>query len=511
MKKIFLSLLCLSLFACSDSKVAGGSTVETENSIAVRIVYSDSAPASNVLARVRPLWYVKDIDSSLADDGFSEEYETDSLGYIRINKLSHSKVSLEILQKNAGVFGMLTSQNLKNSDTLVYRIEKFGALNGKINLPAGASFAWIQLFGTDRLVKTDSTGNFRVDSLPPVSYRVRAIISNEESAVGEAVVQVESGLVTDAGTLPAPDSSSEDLTLWAYSRTLPLDSLVSGWMRPLCDTTVGFVRLDTGNFDFSQAMSDGSDLRFVDQSGSRLKYQIAYWDDSLKQAVVRVLLNGAPDIQNVRMLWGRSAAINENYQTIWNSLPDSLIQELYTLDIDDFESGDLKANMKPPVFAHSWYYMLQDTSVTAVPSVDSALSGIVEAGGGRSGYAFHWKTSSSNGHWSFLGMRLDSTAKNWEHLDSVVYYVRGSGEYSFGIEALNELSGKALFFDSLRTEWTRVRVRPSDFVAADSNGGNIGWYLVRQKVTNITFCAIGNAEIWIDDVRIYGLNRDDVE
>jgi len=108
-------------------------------------------------------------------------------------------------------------------------------------------------------------------------------------------------------------------------------------------------------------------------------------------------------------------------------------------------------------------------------------------------------------------MRLDSTAKNWEHLDSVVYYVRGSGEYSFGIEAFDELSGKALFFDSLRTEWTRVRVRSSDFVAADSNGGNIGWYLVRQKVTNITFSAIGNAEIWIDDVRIYGLNRDDVE
>jgi len=37
------------------------------------------------------------------------------------------------------------------------------------------------------------------------------------------------------------------------------------------------------------------------------------------------LMNGTPDIQNVRMLWGRSAAINENYQTIWNSLPDSLI------------------------------------------------------------------------------------------------------------------------------------------------------------------------------------------
>lgn len=80
-------------------------------------------------------------------------------------------------------------------------------------------------------------------------------------------------------------------------------------------------------------------------------------------------MNGTPDIQNVRMLWGRSAAINENYQTIWNSLPDSLIQELYTLDIDDFESGDLKANMKPPG--------------TAVPSVDSAPSGIEEAGGGR--------------------------------------------------------------------------------------------------------------------------------
>lgn len=511
MKKIFLLLLCLCLFACSDSKVAGGSTVETENSIAVRVVYSDSTPAANAVARVRPLWYVKAIDSTLANDEFAEEYKTDSLGYIQINKLSHSAASLEILQKKSGVFGVLTSQNLKNSDTLVYCIEDFGSLKGKVDLPENASFAWVQIFGTDRLVKTDSVGNFTIDSLPPASYRVQAIISEDESAVAEAAILVDAGLASDAGTLPAPDSANEDMDLWAYSRTLPLDSLVSDWMLPLAESTVGFVRLDSSNFDFAETMSDGSDLRFVDQDGTRLKYQIAYWDDSLKQAVVRVLLERTSSIQNVRMLWGRIAAVNESYQGIWTSLPDSLVQELYTLDIDDFESKDLKSNMKPPVSAHSWYYLLQDSTVTAEPSVDSALSGIVEAGAGRTGYAFHWKTASDNGHWSFLGMRVDTTAKNWEHLDSVVYYVRGSGKYSFGIEALDELSGKTLFFDSLQTEWTRKCVRPSDFVAADSNGGNIGWYLVRQKVTTITFSAIGNAEIWIDDVRIYGLNRDDVK
>ncbi len=131
--------------------------METENFIAVRIVYSDSIPASNVFARVRPLWYVKDFNSSLADGAFAEEYETDSLGYIRIKKLSHNKVSLEILQKNAAVSGTLTLQNQENPDKLVYRIEKFGALNGKINLPVGASFAWIQLSSLSAMRKSGLT------------------------------------------------------------------------------------------------------------------------------------------------------------------------------------------------------------------------------------------------------------------------------------------------------------------------------------------------------------------
>ena len=511
MKKIFLLLLCIGLFACSEPKVAGTSTIETENAILIHVVYSDSTPASHAVAKVRPVWYVKDIDSDSMDENIVEEYEADSLGYIRLNELSCDKVTIEILQKNLGVFESLTKENLVKSDSLVYCLKRIGSLIGKVNLTEGISFAWVQLFGTDRLVKTDSVGNFEVNSLPPAFYHVRAIISNEESSIAEASLQIEAGEKTDAGILPEPRLDGEDLTLWKYSKTMPLDSIVSSWMFPLSDSTIGFVRLDSNNFDFSETMLHGTDLRFTDQSGNSLMHQIAFWDDSLKLAVVRIRLNDVASIDSVKMLWGRSSALEANDSDIWKSLPDSLIQELYTLDIADFESQTLASNMKSPVSPHFWYFLLQDSTVTTEPSVDSVLSGIVEAGENRTGYAFHWKTASDNGHWSFLGMRLDTIPKTLEHIDSVVYYVRGSGEYSFGIEALKELSGKALFFDSLQTEWTRQCVKPSDFIAADSNGGNIGWYFVRQKVTNITFSAIGNAEIWIDDVRIYGLNRDDVK
>ena len=71
MKRLLASLSCVLLFACSsDKNLAGASTVETENACIINVVNIDSKPAANVVARIRPLWYVEGVSSDSADGFF---------------------------------------------------------------------------------------------------------------------------------------------------------------------------------------------------------------------------------------------------------------------------------------------------------------------------------------------------------------------------------------------------------------------------------------------------------
>ena len=65
------------------------------------------------------------------------------------------------------------------------------------------------------------------------------------------------------------------------------------------------------NFNFSQANSDGSDLRFADTAGNLLAYEIERFDATNKAAEVWVLLptvNGNNNSQWFKMYWGKGTA-----------------------------------------------------------------------------------------------------------------------------------------------------------------------------------------------------------
>ena len=108
-------------------------------------------------------------------------------------------------------------------------------------------------------------------------------------------------------------------------------------------------------------------------------------------------------------------------------------------------------------------------------------------------------------------------------LDSVEFYVRGKGRYSLAMESLGDstFNGKAIYYDTLKVDsaagrndvdaWIRKVVRPSDFIKGDSSWANLGWELVSQKVTTLTIATYGEAEIWIDDIKLYGIKPSDLK
>ena len=181
MKRLFLLLACLAplaFWACSDKEVAGISTVETENAFLIQIVREDSKPAVGVVARMRSVDFVRDIEDDSSKAIFFEEFTTDSLGQIRIDSLAVDVATIEIVDAGEGLFTKISAEDIQEGDSVQYALEKTGSLRGKVYLPDSVDYAWVQVYGTDRLVKTDSEGFYEMDSLPPYEYDMRVIVGD---------------------------------------------------------------------------------------------------------------------------------------------------------------------------------------------------------------------------------------------------------------------------------------------------------------------------------------------
>ena len=298
MKNSLAFLFCILLFACStDKEIAGASTVETENACIINVVGADSKPAAYAVAKIRPLWHVQGFDSAAQIEAL--EVTADSLGNIVMDSVDFDKGYLEIIDGNSGAFMEIDASELKKNKLTTMQLEALGSVSGKADIPEETDYAWIQVYGTDKLIKTNKKGEFTVDSLPPARYVIRAVISEDEAAIGEASIMVSAGEKNNIKTLAKPNLTNEQLEQWAHSRVVPIDSTISDWMRPIADTTVVFVRLDSVNFDFGETMKNGNDIRFTDQDGNRLAFKKAYWSDSLKHAELQIRINGTSSIEEL--------------------------------------------------------------------------------------------------------------------------------------------------------------------------------------------------------------------
>jgi len=415
----FVAGVC-SLTACSsDDKVAGVSTVETENAFVIQVVDGDGLPVTNAKAVMRTANYLHAYGSGFSleptqginvmedENGNSRLVEkvftSDSVGYVRIDTLFADSMTLEILNNDRGAFTLLLADDIEMGDSTEIAVSLLGVMTGKIDLPEGSDGAWIQVYGTDRTIKTDSEGYYKIEGMAPAEYRVHVVVGDTTM---DDVVTVKSGEIAE------PESSSSE--------------------EPA-------------------AVSSSSEFSVESSAESSSSAPLGY------------------------------------------------------LDVLDFENGLGSVYLKPT-----------DTTVTMYPVEDSASLAIVDAGLNREGKAFHWATSGETGHWSFMGLWMCSSSNpcDFSGIDSVEYYVRGTGSYSFNLEAIVEgTTGKAVFLDTLGAsdEWERVVVKPSDFMEGDSTYGNMGWEYVSKQATNIAVCAYFDTELWIDDIKFYGVNEDDLK
>ena len=519
MKRLLASLSCVLLFACSSDKdLAGASTVETENACIINVVNIDSKPAANVVARIRPLWYVEGVskDSSVMPNNVRDailEVTAHSLGNIVMDSINFDKGYIEIIDGNSGVFQAIASSDLKKNKLTTMQMEELGSVTGKAEFPEGTDYAWVQIYGTDKIVKTNKDGEFSLDSLPPATYQIRAILPDEQATIGEASITILAGEKSDIQTLAKPTLENEHLEQWAHARTIPLDSTISDWMKPIAESTVVFARLNETNFDFSEAMNNGNDIRFTDQSGNSLAFKRAFWNsatqDAPQSAEFQIRINGTSSVESIEMYWGKTAALDASASSnIWAGLPDSLVKAIHSVKLIDFENKKLESAFDYSDGAREWYFLPQDSNVTTTPSSENA-SEAFEFNEERNGYVFHWKsTTKTKNKWSMIGTRINRNPASLEGIDSIAFYAKGKGELGLAVEVLDEPTGKTKYVDYLDSTWKRFSFTPSDFVEGDGEYGNKGWDFVKARVTTFTFWIVDESEMWIDDVILYGVNRD---
>jgi len=291
-----------------------------------------------------------------------------------------------------------------------------------------------------------------------------------------------------------------------------VDSVLPSWNSPTNVATVATLKLDSSNFDFSQPDSLGSDLSVEKDSGQPIPFHVVFWNKPGRQGRIQVRIDTSllRPKSYFKVRWIQSTPPRGNLGAVWSALPDSQKLAIGSVLVDDFEGANLTSKLPDST---SWYKAANNDSIALVGPT------LVAAGRGRTGKAIHLSYAdapSVTGRYALLGISIVSGGgtHSLRSLDSVVMYVRASGMVTVAFDRLAPHSkGKAWLhrtgMDS--TIWTRWRIRPEDFDTADGIGNNIGWNATRDSVTNFSFLLADGKDLYVDDIRFYGVDRDDLK
>lgn len=322
---------------------------------------------------------------------------------------------------------------------------------------------------------------------------------------------MRAGLVLGAASILAAGCSADrhtgnsSETENTLAREVSVDSLLPDWNHPKKVPTVATLRLDATNFDFTKADSLGSDVDVATQDSAPVPFATVFWDKRGKRARLHVRLDTSLLAGKSRFLvrWGRPPQARSNPSAVWMGIPDSQKLEINSVLVDNFERGSMQ-NLLP--IPQTWYTGTSDSGKITWFALGAA-------GAKRTGSALGIAYSANviTGQYALMGTAMGPGIYSLRSLDSLVFLARGSGSFYPSFDHFVKNRGyKARTKVSIDSAWRRVRVRPVDFDTTIDASGNIGWSRIRDSVTNLTFMISGSGELWIDDIRIHGIDRDDL-
>ena len=189
--KLGLAALGGTIVACSggDGNGVAGSSMETENSIALSVQLADGSPAARVRVIVRPDSYLAGADSvedSLVDENMN--FETESTGKLILDNLGYGSYIVEARSdslKGASKFNYRSWQT--DGGRVSLHLDKPGLVSGRVLVEddEDASEVTVAVQGLDYSVMADGMGNFEFKSLPAGYFEMVAFVQADSVVVDE--------------------------------------------------------------------------------------------------------------------------------------------------------------------------------------------------------------------------------------------------------------------------------------------------------------------------------------
>ncbi|MBQ3721853.1 MAG: hypothetical protein II850_12890 [Fibrobacter sp.] len=228
--KLGLAALGGAIVACSggDSGVAG-SSMETENSIALSVQLADGSPAARVRVIVRPDSYLAGADSledSLVDENMN--FETDSTGKLILDNLGYGSYIVEARSdslKGASKFNYRSWQTEGGRVSL--HLGKPGLVSGRVLVEddEDASEVTVAVQGLDYSVMADGMGNFEFKSLPAGFFEMVAFVQTDSVVVDDSGKKGKVRVIRKLGSSIANVRAGQESAVVIDTR--PQDSLPS--------------------------------------------------------------------------------------------------------------------------------------------------------------------------------------------------------------------------------------------------------------------------------------------
>lgn len=228
--KLGLTALGGAIVACSggDSGVAG-SSMETENSIALSVQLADGSPAARVRVIVRPDSYLAGADSledSLVDENMN--FETDSTGKLILDNLGYGSYIVEARSdslKGASKFNYRSWQTEGGRVSL--HLGKPGLVSGRVLVEddEDASEVTVAVQGLDYSVMADGMGNFEFKSLPAGYFEMVAFVQTDSVVVDDSGKKGKVRVIRKLGSSIANVRAGQESAVVIDTR--PQDSLPS--------------------------------------------------------------------------------------------------------------------------------------------------------------------------------------------------------------------------------------------------------------------------------------------
>lgn len=300
---LFLLLVAV-LVQCSVNVAGGGSDLPDKNIVIGKIYSHDLIPASNTQVMIIPADY-----NALHDDYIPSAQidTTDSEGNYKFafsaKAGTYNIQAVHIYQRTRLLInGITIGEDVSNvpSDTLrypgtvkIFFPENTDPLECRVFIP-GTSISSENVSGEHFLI---------IDSVPAGMISKVCYVTTNDSVPSatryDLFVQSQ-----DTTVIAKPE--------WKFSRFLYLNTTSSGTL--ISENLVNFpllIRLNSDNFNFSQAKADGADIRFTKSDTSFLPYEIKRWDITKQLAEIWVKVDTVyrnDSTQSIAMLWGNPDA-----------------------------------------------------------------------------------------------------------------------------------------------------------------------------------------------------------